>query len=217
MNEQHSSPERGTEHRPEGQAAVVAATAEAHEAEPRDGPRLYVASLSDYNNGILHGTWIDADPDPEVMQHGINEMLLQSPTTRRYGEPAEEWAIHDFEGFGPLRLGEYESLSTVARLAKGIVEHGQAFAAWADHVGLNEADELERFEELYRGEWDAADDYAAELLDDIGANAAIEGLPEWLQCYVDLNVSGFARDLQLGGDITVIDTPNGGVWIFDGQ
>ena len=40
---------------------------EAHEASPRDGPRIYVASLSDYNNGTLHGMWIEAVTDPEAM------------------------------------------------------------------------------------------------------------------------------------------------------
>jgi hypothetical protein len=34
----------------------------------KDVPRIYVASLSDYNNGVLHGRWIDASSDPEDMQ-----------------------------------------------------------------------------------------------------------------------------------------------------
>ena len=87
MNEQHPSPEQGPEAWP---SPDLPPTAEAHEAEPRDGPRIYVASLSDYNNGILHGTWIDADPDPDVMQDSIDQMLVRSPTARRYDEPAEE-------------------------------------------------------------------------------------------------------------------------------
>ena len=31
------------------------------------GPRIYVASLSDYNAGRLHGEWIDADQGAEGM------------------------------------------------------------------------------------------------------------------------------------------------------
>jgi len=185
-----------------------------HEAEPRDGPRIYVASLSDYNAGTLHGRWIETSDGQEAMQEQIDEMLRTSPTTARYGDKAEEWAIHDFEGFGPLRLGEYEALSTIARIAAGIAEHGQAFAAWADHVGATEGDQLDRFEELYRGEWDSAEDYTEELLDDMGATTALERLPEWLQCYVELDIAGFARDLHIGGDITVVDKPEGGVWIW---
>lgn len=187
-----------------------------HEAEPRDGPRIYVASLSDYNAGILHGRWIAAE-DLEAMQEQIGEMLRASPTTVRDGDKAEEWAIHDFEGFGPLCLGEYEALSTIARLAAGIDEHGLAFAAWANDVGITEADQLDRFEELYRGEWDSAEDYAEQLLYDMGATTAMDELPEWLQCYVELDVAGFARDLQIGGDIIVADKPEGGVWIWSSE
>lgn len=186
-----------------------------HEAEPRDGPRIYVASLSDYNAGVLHGRWIESGDGEELMQEQIAEMLRTSPTTALYGDKAEEWAIHDYEGFGPLRLGEYEALSTITRIAAGIEEHGEAFAAWADHVGFNEADELDRFDELYRGEWDNPEEYAEQLLDDMGATAALERLPEWLHSYVELDIAGFARDLDMGGDITVIDKPEGGVWIWD--
>lgn len=187
------------------------------EAAPRDGPRIYVASLSDYNAGILHGRWIEPDDGPEAMQGQIDEMLRESPTTARYGDKAEEWAIHDFEGFGSLRLGEYEALSTIARIAAGITEHGLAFAAWADQVGIGETDQLERFDDLYRGEWNSSDDYAEQLLDDMGATTAMDELPEWLQCYVELDVAGFTRDLQMSGDITVVDKPDGGVWVWAGS
>jgi antirestriction protein len=80
-----------------------------HEREARpDPPRIYAASLSDYNNGRLHGAWIDADQDPEAIGEAIEEMLAGS----HYG-PAEEFAIHDTDGFGPVRLSEYESLEDI--------------------------------------------------------------------------------------------------------
>jgi len=57
--------------------------------------RIYVADLAAYNNGRLHGVWINACLDPEDIQEQVNKMLAESP------EPdAEEYAIHDFEGFG---------------------------------------------------------------------------------------------------------------------
>ena len=54
-------------------------------------------------------------------------MLANSPMTKRYGEKAEEWAIHDHEGFGSLQIGEYTGIERISRLAKGIEEHGTAF------------------------------------------------------------------------------------------
>lgn len=104
------------------QAPETGSTAEAAGQAP---PRIYVASLSDYNAGRLHGAWIDAVQEIDELHGAIADMLAGSSTGR-----AEEWAIHDYEGFGPVELSEYESLANVARLARGIAEHGPAYAAW---------------------------------------------------------------------------------------
>ena len=80
------------------------------EARPRPVPRIYVASLSDYNDGRLFGRWIDAAVEPEDLARQVDKMLAASPTPG-----AEEWAIHDYEGFGPLPLSEYERLALVSR------------------------------------------------------------------------------------------------------
>ena len=63
-------------------------------------PRFFAASLSDYNNGILHGEWIDASIDAAEMGAAVGAMLERSPTYEQLGEPAEEWVILDSEGFG---------------------------------------------------------------------------------------------------------------------
>ena len=72
-------------------------------------PRIYVASLSDYNCGILHGWWVGADNSVEILEETIQQMLAESPTAGRYGDVAEEWAIHDYEG---LRPGQVERVRT---------------------------------------------------------------------------------------------------------
>src|SRR5690348_8373610 len=97
-------------------------------APPR--PRIYVASLSDYNNGVLHGKWIDAAQEAEEIQTEISRMLAASPTMRELGDPAEESAIHDHEDFAGFEPGEYEDLETVSRVARGLAEHGEAFGAY---------------------------------------------------------------------------------------
>lgn len=40
--------------------------------------KIYVACLASYNNGVLHGQWIDATEDPREMGDAINEMLAKS-------------------------------------------------------------------------------------------------------------------------------------------
>src|SRR5690242_14815624 len=52
-----------------------------------ESPRIWVGSWSDYNNGILHGRWINAAQDVDSLWTDITAMLGQSPTSKRYGEP----------------------------------------------------------------------------------------------------------------------------------
>lgn len=43
-------------------------------------PRIYVACLASYNNGVLHGRWIELDgADSDDVQAEIDEMLRESP------------------------------------------------------------------------------------------------------------------------------------------
>lgn len=182
-------------------------------------PRIYVASLSDYNAGILHGTWLPADQDANDIHEGITEMLAASPTTRRYGDPAEEWAIHDFENFGAVRLGEYESISTVAALARGITAHGQAFAFWwamDPPEEIPDDTELEAaFEEQYIGDYDSVADYGVQLLEDLGFDLyELPGIPEGLRPYVTFDVDSWVRDLQYGGDLRTAPSQRG-VYVFN--
>jgi antirestriction protein len=121
--------------------------------------RIYVACLASYNSGRLHGVWIDtAGLDADDIQETVNEMLEASPVA-----DAEEWAIHDHEGFGGL-LGEHDSFERVAELSDALNEHGEAFLAYLEVFG-QDAD-VSKFSDAYRGEWDSekafAEDWAVE-------------------------------------------------------
>lgn len=140
---------------------------------PIETPRIYVACLAAYNNGILHGEWIDCDQDADSIREEINAMLRQSP------EPdAEEWAIHDYECFKGLKISESESIGKVAELAALIGEHGAAFAAYVDHVGVEYATP-EGFQNSYRGECESEEAYAEEYYNEI------HEIPDFLQGHID--------------------------------
>ena len=81
--------------------------------------RIYVACLAAYNNGHLHGRWIDASQGESHIWEQTRAMLAASPE-----DGAEEWAIHDYEGFEGAPLSEYASFETVAALADFIEERG---------------------------------------------------------------------------------------------
>lgn len=172
-----------------------------------DGPRIYVADLAAYNAGTLHGVWIDAAQDADDINAEIKEMLAASP------EPgAEEFAIHDYEGFGKLRVSEFESIEDVSRLAKLIEEHGELFTALVDHFGgaryLDEA--VEAMEERYQGAHRSLEDWAEEYAKDTGLECG-----EPYVNYIDWE--RFARDAEMGGDIFTIETEDGMVHVFHGH
>ena len=183
--------------------------AQPEEKAEGDTPRIYVASLSDYNAGRLHGDWLDATGDLDALMEGVKGMLARSPAPG-----AEEWAIHDYDGFGGLRLSEFEPLSLVTAVASGIREYGGAFAAWADVVE-KDPERLKEFEEGYQGTWDSLAAYAEDFLDDLGVESQLEAVtPEWLQPYVTIDYEAFGSDMELSGDIVTSRAEQGGIYVF---
>lgn len=153
--------------------------------------RIYVACLAAYNNGTLHGSWIDANQEADAICGEIRAMLAASP------EPgAEEWAIHDYEGFFGLQLSEYEGVESVARIAEAIAEHGEPWALYAVHTDTDYA--FEHFEEAYVGAYKDELDFATELFDDL----YLSDIPENIRFYVDYDA--FARDIFIGDYVSSV-------------
>ncbi len=180
-------------------------------------PRIYVASLADYNNAVLHGTWVELSGDTDALRGQVTTMLAASPTAAKGYGPAEDWAIHDYEGLGDLRLGEYEDLDRLAILGRHVATRGQPFLSWAALVGLDHAtspDAAENFDEAFWGTHDSAEDFGESLLDDMGFDRDdLSGLPETLKPYVSVDVRGWVRDMELGGEISLSPT-DGGTHVF---
>ena len=172
-----------------------------------DGPRIYVASLADYNADYLHGRRIEAAQEPDALHESVQQMLVSSRMPL-----AEEWAIHDFEGFGEFRLHEYESMETVSRLALGIAEHGQAFVALASLVGT-EASELERFEDCFLGQFESMEDFARGLAEDLGWEEELDRLADSFRSYVSIDYDMLGRDLET--ELSTAEAEDGGVYVFD--
>jgi len=117
-------------------------------AELAEVPSIYVASLSDYNAGRLHGCWIELGEDTTVedVETEIAQMLRCSP------EPghAEEWEVHDTDNW-PMGLSDQAArwgLETAVEAGNVIAKHGEAIAAHYEHTGAWNVDE---FQELYFG------------------------------------------------------------------
>lgn len=163
-------------------------------------PRIYVADLAAYNNGKLHGVWIDAALEMEDIQEAVAKMLKASPEGF-----AEEYAIHDYEGFGSYRVSEYEGLESVHEVACFIEEHEELGAELLAHFSsIDEA--RTAIEENYAGCYESVADFAEELTED-----SVQ-IPESLARYIDYNA--MAYDMEVGGDIFTIELGHREVHIF---
>ena len=186
--------------------------------------RIYVACLASYNNGRLHGAWIDCEgKDAEELRIDVATMLRTSPYPNVMvpdpdsaidgpGEQsmvpsAEEWAIHDSEGFGRM-VGESTSLDDVAMITEALSgNQALAFRWLIEDRGMTVSEAAERADEVDiwqndRGQSDERmlADYAEEFTDETGG---LEGCPEHFRNYIDFEMMG--RDLRLSGDVDLTE------------
>jgi len=164
--------------------------------------RVYIADLAAYNNGCLHGVWVDATQELEDMQEQVAEMLKASPCE----EIAEEYAIHDYEGFGAYRVSEYEGLERVNKVACFLEEFGAVAGDVLAHFGDDLNDARKALEESYNGCYSSLADYVEELTADTSE------VPKHLAFYIDYE--RMARDMELNGDIFTVETGYEEVHVF---
>lgn len=166
------------------------------------GPiRIYVACLAAYNAGCLHGWWIDATQGEDQIWDEVRAMLKASP------EPdAEEWAIHDYEGFEGAPVSEWTGFDTIAELADFIEEHETLGGKLLAHYG-GDLQDAKRALENYAGEYESLEDYARQLSEETGAE-----IPDHLANYIDYAAMG--SDMEAGGDVFAIETAFDEIHIF---
>tara|TARA_B100000949_G_C14055854_1_gene355610 strand:- start:108 stop:593 length:486 start_codon:yes stop_codon:yes gene_type:complete len=158
-----------------------------------------MACLAAYNNGYLHGRWIDATIGADAIHDEINKMLAASPMP-----DAEEWALHDYEGFEGLNLSEYEGIGDIVEKAEFIEEHGRLGAEVANHYGDFETAKR-ALEDDYAGQYECLADFAQEITEETTF------IPETLQYYIDWERMG--RDLEVN-DVLAIELEYREVHIF---
>lgn len=162
--------------------------------------KIYVADLAACDIGILHGVWIDATLEQDDMQEQIGKMLASSPV-----RGAEEYAIHDHEGFGACDIGEHAGLEAVHELASFIERFPDFGSVLFNYFG-NLKDAKKTAEDNYCGVYTSLADYAQELTEETTE------IPDSLKYYIDYE--SMAKDMQFNGDIFTIETGYQEVHIF---
>lgn len=155
-----------------------------------DTPHIYVACLAAYNSGTLHGIWSDATQGSERVYKDISNMLAASPV-----DGAEEFAIHDYSGFGDARLDEYECIENVVRIAQFIEEHGDLGATLLGEYSIEDAQTF--LEDRYHGSYDCEVDFAISIFEECYSDA----IPDNLVFYFDHEA--FSRDLFINDYFSV--------------
>ena len=124
-----------------------------------DTPSIYVACLASYNNAILLGVWIDATQSEDDIMQEIWEMEDNRPKLN-----TEEYAIHDYEGFGSIKILEYEGIGNIVEYASFIQEHGELGLALLCDYSVDDAQTM--LDDHYQGYYNSEVDFARQLFDD---------------------------------------------------
>ena len=149
-----------------------------------------MACLAAYNNGYLHGRWIDALIGADVIQDEINEMLKTSPIP-----DAEEWALHDYEGFEGLSLSEYEGLRAFARKPSSLKNMAAWVLCWPNISAGIWKKPAQALEDQYAGSYKSLADFAEEITEQTTV------IPDALQYYIDYERMG--RDMAVNDVFTI--------------
>lgn len=204
-----------------------------------DTPRVWIACLASYNAGRLIGEWVDAtdvDEMNEAKDRISKEAVKAAKQAKEYplyfGDP-EEFAIHDYDGFGSLssRLGEYPDWENVAKIGALIEEHGEAFLAFVNtvEVDLDEVDE-DVFHQHYRNVHDSEESYCMEVCKELGIGGLQAHWPkptqygyslndehinivEELESYIDWDK--VVQEMFDHGNYSSAPASNGGVHVFE--
>lgn len=151
--------------------------------------RIYVGTYAKYNDGNLFGKWLDLE------DYSDKEEFLKACAELHRDEEDPELMFQDWEGIPNGMVSECSVDAECWELIEAYDEFGEdAVNAYCDCFGeWNERD----FQDRYRGEYDSWEDFAEQLVDELGY---LDEIPEHLRYYFDYEK--YARDLRIGGDLT---------------
>jgi len=154
--------------------------------------KIYAACLASYNNGTMHGKWIDVAGEwMDEIRDQIQNMLDASPTPG-----AEEYAIHDYDDLP--NFGENPDLQAIADYSRLVEEYDHlgenVVRAIVDNCNGNVDQAGQDCENAFC--CDSFQDYADELADEM-----LHGVDPMVAFY--FNYKSHARDIR--HDYTVIE------------
>lgn len=149
-----------------------------------DTIKIYVACLAAYNNGLMHGAWLELDnySDADDLKEAIEDVLDKSPI-----QGAEEYAVHDYDTpLYNMNKSDHPNLSELLELQQALDKHGWKVVDTVLGAGCD----LDHCEDVIKlgKEPNAVKDYLVEIWIDCNE------VPEHVYYYLD--EQAIARDVR---------------------
>ena len=175
-------------------------------------PRIYVASLADYNNGQLLGRWFELSDfcDADGLLHAIQGMLTiyDDKYGLLMGSPREEWAVHDAENLPTRLVAESMDFAAVYQYLEVVADMNEERRAAYEYF-IDNGDNPEEFDNRFLGRYGESYHYDEErVLADYAESEFFQchsedEIPKQLRNYIDW--ASLGRDYRLSGEIWQTD------------
>ena len=155
-------------------------------------PKVFVGTYRKYNNGSISGDWLDLEDYSDRDEFYLACAELHSE------EEDPELMFQDWEDIPGKFIGESHLAEDTWPSWIELDEDTRARCtlAWEN---VDDSMTVEQVNDKYAGAFDSEEDWAYEYWDGTGMLAEV---PKHAQNYIDYKA--YARDCQLGGDVTFV-------------
>jgi antirestriction protein len=164
-------------------------------------PRIYVGTYGHYNNGSLKGQWFD-------LTDFTCKEDFEAACQAFHGPGEHEFMYQDHEGIPDRFIGEsYLDEEVWEKWVDLDDDDKELLEVYLEHIDSD--GDLDKAKESFSGKFDDESDWAQQYWDDSGM---LSEVPAHARNYIDF--AQYAKDCQLGGDMSFIDH-EGECWAFN--
>lgn len=164
-------------------------------------PRVYVGTYAKYNNGSLEGKWID------LGDYSEKDDFLTACAELHADESDPELMFQDFEDIPEGMISESSISDDLWDWINLDDSDKELLKVYRENI--NSSGDIDVARDAHRGNATSPEDWAADYLDECGLLAEVPGA---LQNYIDF--AAYARDAQMGGDVTFVEIGYRDYWVF---
>ncbi|WP_280442600.1 antirestriction protein ArdA [Nocardia brasiliensis] len=186
------------------------------EQQPSLNPRLYITRGLPLRAELTDGTWVDMAREPRDIYAEMYAVLAADEATESI--PLYIW---DYDGFGAFEvttgavdLEGVDSIELLAQVARGITQHGPAFAAYASAFDAD-PELLNLFAASYKGQHESMAAYVRQLFEPLRIEDRLQqAVPATLEEFVSVDYAAIGEEMLRQGDVVAIPAEGDAVWVF---